>query len=146
MSYLANPGRYASLAGLAFALAVASTTGNAAPPYPPGQYELTWQTVMPHLDEMRLRTTRATRCLAGTADRLFPILEQPALTGCTLSAPGAGHHALTCRSARVASGRAAIAVAGAHVEGDLAVTMGGKNMTFSQHVDAERRGDCAAGR
>ncbi|MEQ8661734.1 MAG: hypothetical protein RLW62_13050 [Gammaproteobacteria bacterium] len=130
------------------ALAVALLlVGPAAPAsageaYPPGQYELAWQTVMPHLEEMRRATEVATRCLDGAPDALFPVLRQPALRGCTLQPVVDGRWRLTCRSDAVASGNASLHASGKVVSGDLAIKMGGKNMTFSQHVTATWRGSC----
>ncbi|MEQ8234888.1 MAG: hypothetical protein RLW61_03110 [Gammaproteobacteria bacterium] len=112
--------------------------------YPPGQYELAWQTVMPHLDEMRRITDRETACLDGDPQGLFPVLRQPALRGCRLQPLDGGRWQLTCRSAAVASGSATLENTGAGISGDLAIKMGGKNMTFSQHVTATRRGSCTS--
>ncbi|MGE0483449.1 MAG: hypothetical protein AB7Q81_04875 [Gammaproteobacteria bacterium] len=117
----------------------------ATPTFPPGQYELAWQTVMPHLDEMRRQTSTATRCLDGTPDALFPVLEQPALRGCALQPIGAApgeRWRLVCQSERVASGEARLTLQRTQLRGDLAIKMGGKNMTFTQHAEATRRGAC----
>lgn len=111
--------------------------------FPPGQYEIVWQTVMPHLDEMRRISDRETRCLRGTPSELFPVLRQPALRGCDLGASGAGSYSLICASERVASGSATLSAEPATLRGTLTIKMGGKNMTFSQHVTATRRGGCS---
>lgn len=112
-------------------------------PFPPGQYEITWQTVMPHLDEMRRISDRETRCLRGDPSELFPVLRQPALRGCTLGTSAAGRYRLACTSDRVASGNATLSGDTSTLRGALTVKMGGKNMTFSQHVTATRRGSCS---
>ncbi|MCB1746034.1 MAG: hypothetical protein KDK06_02605 [Gammaproteobacteria bacterium] len=138
-------------AALLLVLVTVLPTAVAAAPtaFPPGQYELTWQTVMPHLDEMRQQSSTATRCLDGTPDALFPVLAQPALRGCALQpvaeAP-AGRWRLACQSERVATGSARIESRATQMRGDLAIKMGGKNMTFTQHTEAVRRGNCSDGR
>jgi len=115
---------------------------------PPGRYALTAQTVMPHLEEMRRITEHETRCLDGEPGRLFPVLDQPALRGCTLQTEGSpsDRYELVCQTTLVATGRARIVVGTRRVKGDLSVKMGGKNMTFSQHVTAEPQGPCDADR
>ncbi len=58
-------------------------------------------------------------------------------------ATGARHdYVLSCASARVASGTASIESAGQKRVGMLAVKMGGKNMTFSQRIEAQRGALC----
>ncbi|MEX2482435.1 MAG: DUF3617 family protein [Gammaproteobacteria bacterium] len=112
---------------------------------PPGLYELSAQTVMPHLEAMRRFTAVETRCLSADPSTLFPVLRQPALRGCTLQpaagAPG-GSFDLRCRTEMVATGTAVITTAPQHIRGDLSIKMGGKNMTFSQHVRARPLGAC----
>jgi hypothetical protein len=130
-------------------LLVATTTAAAAPAVPSGRYALAAQTVMPHLDAMRNSVDHREICVAdGALERLFPVLEHPALRGCTLAYPKAEargtRYVLSCTSARVASGGLLLVDEGGALVGDLAVKMGGKNMTFTQHVRAERRGACEA--
>lgn len=112
---------------------------------PPGLYELSSQTVMPHLEEMRRITAVETRCLSADPSTLFPVLRQPALRGCALQpadrAPGERFE-LRCRTEMVATGTAVITNGAQHVRGDLSIKMGGKNMTFSQHVRARHLGPC----
>lgn len=136
------------VAVLAFALAgtVVPCAGVAA--FDPGQYDLTTQTLLPHLDEMRRIVREERTCIpAGEADRLFPVLRQPALHGCTLVDDQAGgrSYRLRCQSERVAVGVARLEPQrDSGLRGLLEVKMGGKNMTFSQRVVATRRGDCPA--
>ena len=130
-------------------LLVASSATAAEPAIPPGRYALGSQTVMPHLDAMRNSVDHRELCVAdGALERLFPVLEHPALRGCTLAYPkpeaGGTRYVLACASARVASGGLLLVTAGDTFVGDLAVKMGGKNMTFTQHVRAERHGACGA--
>ncbi len=113
----------------------------------PGTYDIEAQTVMPHLEEMRRISTHETRCLDGERlTAIFPVLRQRAFTGCTLGyeTPRGERfeYVLVCQSARVATGTALIDAAATRIAGDLQVKMGGKNMTFSQHVEAVRRGAC----
>ena len=49
---------------------------------------------------------------------------------------------LTCKSTEVATGAAWLEPRRDLILGELDVRMGGKNMTFSQYVTAERRGRC----
>lgn len=129
---------------LSLALAVASSAA-LAEPFTPGRYELSSQTVMPNLDEMRHITATETRCLRSDPNALFPVLRQPALRGCSLVPAGAQDpYTLVCQTTLVASGTARIVVGTRRVTGDLQVKMGGKNMTFSQHVRATPLGPCTA--
>ncbi len=106
---------------------------------------------MPHLDEMRRQVAHHTRCVQDDApDGLFPVLDQHALRGCRLGYPktlaagqGERHeYVLVCASARVASGTAGIDTSGDTLVGLLTVKIGGKNMTFSQRVEARRGAPC----
>jgi Protein of unknown function (DUF3617) len=115
----------------------------------PGTYEITARTVMPHLEEnLRYATTRERRCLRGDAlASLFPILRHHSLEGCKLGAEtrsgGTIRYVLACASAQVATGAARLDAAADRITGSLEIKMGGKNMTFSQRIDAVRHGDCA---
>lgn len=105
------------------------------------------QMVLPHLDEMRRISAHETTCIDNAdATRFFPVFRQPALIGCALhperaDAVGADY-VLTCASANGATGTARLNVKDGHVKGKLMAKMGGKNMTFSQHVEAYREGNC----
>lgn len=134
------------------AQAATATDAGAAPtaPFAAGRYRVTSQLLMPHLDEMRRTSSNSEACLAPSApEALFPVFAQYALGGCRLGYPKASadgvDYVLVCASARVASGTAHLARGDTAVVGTLAVKMGGKNMTFTQRVVAERMGDCAAG-
>jgi hypothetical protein len=134
-------------------LAVVWGTSDAAPDEGPpvlpvaGLYDITAQVVMPHLDEMRRIRTQERRCVqAGALTDLFPVLRQPALRGCRFDYPAANgdgtDYVLVCASARVATGTVHLIHAPDALNGTLAIKMGGKNMTFSQHVEATRAGKC----
>ncbi|MGH8596430.1 MAG: hypothetical protein ACREXT_07220, partial [Gammaproteobacteria bacterium] len=69
--------------------ALAAALGNAlaAEPsdfrIPTGNYAVTAQMIMPHLEEMRRITTTEKRCLGDRGPiGLFPVMDQPALRGC----------------------------------------------------------------
>lgn len=137
-----------SLAGLfAAALAVAPLPAPAESfALQAGNYDIAAQMVMPHMDEMRRIVTREQRCVGSDPVALFPVLRQPALGGCSL---GYGvrdsdsfRYVLVCETARVATGTARLSNAGDRIVGTLEVKMGGKNMTFSQHVEAVPAGGC----
>lgn len=115
-------------------------------------YQIAATMQMPHLDEMRRQVARHTRCVRDDApEALFPVMDQHALRGCRLGYPKSSplangtrsDYVLMCASARVASGTATIEDSGDELTGTLAVKMGGKNMTFSQRVEARRGAPCA---
>lgn len=115
------------------------------------RYQIAATMVMPHLDEMRRQVTQHSRCVKDDAPSdLFPVLEQHALRGCRLDYPKSiekldgtrRDYVLVCASARVASGTASIDETGENLIGTLAVKMGGKNMTFSQRIEAHRGTRC----
>jgi hypothetical protein len=117
----------------------------------PGSYELTIETVLPHLEEnLRYATTQQQYCL-GTQEvtTLFPILSHAAFTGCTLtggqSVEGRLEYALACKNPQAASGVARLSVSPTRVDGVLEIKMGGKSMTLSQRIAGPRVGACQAG-
>ena len=114
-------------------------------------YQIAATMIMPHLDEMRRQVTQQSRCVKDDVPGgLFPVMEQHALRGCRLDYPKSVENAdgrrreyvLVCASARVASGTASIDETGQRLVGMLIVKMGGKNMTFSQRVEARRGAAC----
>ena len=116
----------------------------------PGQYELTAQTVLPHLEEsLRYATTRSRQCL-GTqeASALFPLLRHEAFAGCSLmhesSSEGEAHFSLRCNNPQAATGAAHFALQPGGFQAVLHIKMGGKNMTLSQRLTAPRIGECTA--
>lgn len=130
-------GRHASqriAASLLLSVCAASYAGES------GLYDITTQTVMPNLEEnLRYATTREQRCLQlDDLNSLFPILRHPSLEGCHLD----DRHRLVCANPQVASGTARLDAAGERIAGILEIKMGGKNMTFSQRIDAVRQRDC----
>ncbi|MCC7410197.1 MAG: DUF3617 family protein [Gammaproteobacteria bacterium] len=131
-----------ALTGLAGVAPAAGT------PLQPGAYDIAARLIMPHLDGMRRSVINAQRCLRdGQPETLFPVLQQYAFGGCALDyAQTDGdtvHYVLVCESARVATGTATLSATPAGLVGTLAVKMGGKNMTFTQRIEAVRIGECA---
>jgi len=139
----------APLVGSILFVLVTGGTADAAPDaMPAGLYELTTETVMPHLEEaLRYATTRETRCL-GRADlaTAFPILAHDALRGCLLEPRDPGQdrddYVLVCGGTGGAAGSAEWQHHGGRLRGTLNVRLGGKNMTFSQRVTATPIGPC----
>lgn len=119
----------------------------------PGRYEVTRETVLPHLEEaLRYATTRRVECLPSpSGERLFLLLDHEAFAGCTLEpaapagAPGEGTWALRCANPQAASGHAWLQAGARRFTATLEVKMGGKNMTLSQRVQGVRVADCAPG-
>ena len=116
----------------------------------PGLYEVTAQTVLPHLEEsLRYATTRSRQCL-GTQDAaaLFPLLRHEAFAGCSLehesSSGGEAHFSLRCNNPQAATGAAHFAMQAGGFQAVLHIKMGGKNMTLSQRLGAPRLGACTA--
>ena len=114
----------------------------------PGTYEITVQTVMPHLEEnLRYATTRERRCLrARELSSVFPILHHPSLEGCNLDSERRRgdtiRYRLVCASPQVATGTARLGAGPGRIAGVLEIKMGGKNMTFAQRIEAVRQGEC----
>ena len=131
-------------------LAAMSPSGNAAPVVvSPGEYELTAQTVLPHLEEaLRYATSRTRRCLGEPdATSLFPLLKHPAFSGCDLvpssEASDGLRFTLHCKNPEAASGSAVFEVGTSYVSAVLELKMGGKNMTLSQRLSGPRIGPCS---
>jgi hypothetical protein len=146
-----RPHRSSSRRRAAFAIlgsllgAVAGAAGQAVAP---GSYEITAQTVMPHLEEnLRYATTRERRCLGrDSLASIFPILQHWSLDGCQLGRAtmdgSATRYLLVCENPEVATGVARLATDAGRIVGTLEVKMGGKNMTFAQRIEATRQGEC----
>lgn len=110
-----------------------------------GLYNIESYTVMPHLEEMRRITKTGQHCVAeGDVTGLFPVMRQTAFRGCVLlpRASDEGEYELRCQTELVATGLAVLDHDASTITGALAVKMGGKNMTFSQHTTAHFIGPC----
>ncbi|GAB3656600.1 DUF3617 domain-containing protein [Ramlibacter alkalitolerans] len=130
---------------MATSLSVANATPVAVPS---GEYELTTETVLPHLEEaLRYATTRTRQCLQEPdASDMFPLLRHQAFTGCGL-VPVAQESdglrfRLQCANPEAASGSAVFRVDASDVAAVLEIKMGGKNMTLSQRLHGRRVGPC----
>ena len=117
-------------------------------PITPGEYDVTAETVLPHLEEaLRYATTHTRECLREPdATRLFPLLLQPAFAGCHL-VPAASvgdklHFVLRCANPEAATGSAVFNVSHYKLSAVLELKMGGKNMTLSQKLTGTRVGSC----
>ena len=138
-------------AHLATALLAVSLASHAVTPValPPGEYELTAETLLPHLEEaLRYATTRTRQCLrAPDASDTFPLLRHPSFTGCSLVPDAKGsdglHFSLHCANPEAATGSAVFQVDAGQLSAVLDVKMGGKNMTLSQRLHGRRLGPCS---
>jgi len=116
---------------------------------PPALYEITTETVMPHLEEnLRYATTREQRCLEESELwTAFPILQYAALKDCQLSRESRQEdsvsYALICEGGHGTTGRAIWELGRTQSIGTLNVKLGGKNMTFYQRVTAKVLGACS---
>jgi len=139
-----------TLVGVAVALGLGASSAASTVSVEAGLYELTAQTVLPHLEEsLRYATTRSRLCL-GTqeASALFPLLRHEAFAGCSLvhesSSEGEAHFYLRCDNPQAATGAAHFALQSGGFQAVLYIKMGGKNMTLSQRLSAPRLGACTA--
>jgi hypothetical protein len=113
-------------------------------------YELTAEISMPHLeDNLRYAITHETRCLSRTELlTVFPILEHPSLSGCTLhpdsESPDTILYRLSCHPDHRTTGEARWQTGPGAWRGTLRIRLGGKNMTFSQSITAVPLGQCRA--
>ena len=130
-------------------LAAMSLSGNAATPVaiPPGEYELTTQTVLPHLEEaLRYATTRARRCLREPdATSMFPLLRHQTFAGCSLvpnTVNDGLNFTLQCTNPEAATGSAVFEVSAGYASAVLELKMGGKNLTLAQRLYGPRVGPC----
>jgi|SRR5581483_8119985 len=134
--------------GLLFALLGAAVSLGAADTFPAQLYEVTTETLMPHLEEnLRYTTTHERRCLAHLElASAFPILRHPALQGCGLAnethKDDTVSYVLVCTGGHGTTGGAIWHIDGSRIRGTLSVKLGGKNMTFSQHITALPLGAC----
>jgi len=138
----------ASLPALLAALLLTCPPAGASESMPSRLYEVTIETVMPHLEEaLRYATTRETRCLGPRGlFTAFPILRHESLKGCTLGQErrdaDSASFVLICEGGNGTTGAARWRIDGNPLTGILDVKLGGKNMTFSQRVTAKPVGSC----
>lgn len=121
---------------------------------PAGEYEIIANTSLPHIqDNLAGLNTRELRCLnQPEAGQLFPILDHPSFTDCSLehvSSVGddvkrdAVHSLdLVCRNKRAATGKAQFNIEQARFSALLSIKMGAKNMTMIQNLRARMVSPC----
>jgi len=132
---------------LLFAVA-ASAAATASDFMVPRLYQVTTETVMPHLEEnLRYAITHEERCLAEhDLATEFPILDHPALRGCALEHAARRDevisYTLICTGAHGTTGNASWELGQRQVSGTLNVKLGGKNITFYQRIVAVPAGAC----
>jgi hypothetical protein len=103
---------------------------------------LTTEISMPHLeDNLRYSITHETRCLTrAQLLTVFPILEHPSLSGCSLHPRAETRDTITydlvCHPDHGTTGAAHWQAGSGDLRGTLRVRLGGKNMTFYQRVTA----------
>jgi hypothetical protein len=113
-------------------------------------YEVTTETVMPHLEEaLRYATTQERRCLnPQELASVFPILRHDSLKGCRLEEQNrrddAVSYLLICEGGNGTTGSALWQLGENQLTGRLDVKLGGKNMTFYQRVTAKPLGGCTS--
>ena len=118
---------------------------------PVALYEVVTETGMPHLEEnLRYTTTREKACLTQQSlTTAFPILQHPALRGCSLQHEARQaetvSYTLACEGGHGTSGEAVWHLEKRRLSGTLNIKLGGKNMTFYQRITAVPLGDCPAG-
>jgi hypothetical protein len=141
---------YSLLAVLSLSLIPDAPLPRASETMPARLYEVTTETGMPHLEEnLRYTTTRARICLTHQALAVaFPILEHPALRGCSLQNEarrgGTVSYTLVCTGGHGTTAEAIWHVEERRIRGTLNIKLGGKNMTFYQRVTAASLGSCPA--
>lgn len=105
---------------------------------------------MPHLEEnLRYATTHEKRCLNHhELSSAFPILNHESLKGCKLDngyrLEDAVSYLLVCEGGHGTTGAARWYLGADQIRGTLNVKLGGKNMTFSQHITAKPLGECVS--
>ncbi len=126
-----------------------SNTGSTESLFRSGDYEITARTILPNLAEnLRYATLQEQRCLHETdLASVFPILRHESLQGCRLDNERHQntdvYYQLICKSSQVANGVAKLELKADRINGVLDIQMGGKNMTFSQRIEALWQQDCA---
>jgi hypothetical protein len=114
----------------------------------PQLYDLRTETGMPHLEEnLRYATTHERRCIdTGDLSHAFPVLEHVSLRDCRLVKAAAegdvATYELQCSGGHGTTGEARWQFDAGSISGTLDVKLGGKNMTFYQHVSGRVVGRC----
>jgi hypothetical protein len=133
---------------LVVTIALIGLCADAETTLPTQLYEVVIETGMPHLEEnLRYAITREARCFGlDDLSTIFPILNHPSLADCRLEhATDQGDtisYRLMCSADHGTTGNATWRIGPQLVRGTLDVKLGGKNMTFYQHVTARALGAC----
>ena len=115
---------------------------------PAGLYDITAETLLPNLEHNLRDAKTMTRHCLGTqsATSLFPLLRHVAFAGCTLAQGRVQDDeqvfTLVCSNPQAAGGQARFRVGASALDGVLELKMGGKNMTLSQRIRAQRLDAC----
>jgi hypothetical protein len=134
--------------GVLAAWALMCPPAQAAESMPPRLYDVTTETMLPHLEEnLRYATTRQSRCLSGQElFAAFPVLRHASMQGCRLEEEDrredAVSYVLVCDGGHGTTGSARWRLDAQRMTGTLHVRLGGKNMTFYQRVTATVLGKC----
>jgi hypothetical protein len=134
--------------GVLTSWALICSQARASESMPPRLYEVTTETMMPHLEEnLRYATTRQNRCLSRQElSSAFPILSHTSLKGCKLEEENRREEAvsylLVCDGGHGTTGTAEWRLDAHRIAGTLHVKLGGKNMTFYQRITATPLGEC----
>ena len=111
-----------------------------------GHYEIKSTTVMPHLDEMRRNVKQERICIPDhDVAYLFPVLRYAAFEGCRVEKrtnDNGEQYDLICPGPNGAKGSISLKAHQSLLRGHLQTKMGGKNMTFSQFIEAKHLGAC----
>lgn len=105
---------------------------------------------MPHLEEnLRYAITHEKRCLSHQElSSAFPILNHESLKGCKLDKESRHEdtvsYLLICENGHGTTGAARWYLGADQIRGTLDVKLGGKNMTFYQHITAKPLGECVS--
>jgi hypothetical protein len=129
-------------AAITLLLLVEPATGAESKSY--GSYDVTTEIMMPHLDEnLRYAITRQRRCLDHQwLSSAFPARQYRALSDCTLNHErwdgDTISYTLSCTNGHGTTGTATWRMRTDGITGQLNVTLGGKNMKFSELISARR--------
>lgn len=131
---------------LALLVGVSTCENSIAAEFITGHYDIKSTTVMPHLDEMRRNIKQEKICVPKLdVIYLFPVLRYAAFAGCRaekLPSDSGERYDLACPGPNGAAGSINLKAHQSILRGKLETKMGGKNMTFSQFIEAKHIGPC----
>jgi hypothetical protein len=121
----------------------------AAEPASPLLYEMTTETLMPHLEEnLRYAVRKERRCVnLNDLSKVFWMLDEASLQDCVLvkstEQADSALYLLKCNGGHGTTGDARWKLDPDAIKGTLKVRLGGKNMTFYQRISAKPVGTCS---